>query len=260
VVGIIMLFVLRESQTVSRGIRLRKTGAVQDPRNKVKLIDVIKYKNVLLSTINSIPIMAWLWIYTGFASLFLTSVHKLDMQWVGIIMSASGFGGFLGEFMMGAISDNIGRKKALIISAFLCACSGVSIALLPLGSSVALFSVLFFLWGMFGAGMYPMYLGTLPAESVPAEIAGTAIGIPTAVGEVLGAALMPTIAGVLADSFSLFAPMWMAAVAGVFVCIISIFYVETAPKCLDRMKTRPGLEDHLLRPFRHTKQATAPTK
>jgi MFS family permease len=106
------------------------------------------------------------------------------------------------------------------------------------------------MYGFFGAGMYPMYLGTLPAESVPPQIAGTAVGIPVAIGETLGAALMPTIAGVLADKFSPFTPMWMAACTGVFIGIISFFYIETAPRCVARMKHKPTREDHLLKAFR----------
>jgi len=257
IVGLILAFVMRESSTVAEGIRMRIAGrnaGGTNERKKVRLVEVLKYKNVLLSTVNSVPVMAWLWIYTGFTSLFLTTVHHLDMQSVGLIVAASGIGGFLGEFAMGALSDSLGRKKTLIISAFLCSAFGISVAMMPVGISVPAFSALFFLWGFFGAGMYPMYLGTLPAEAVPPEIAGTAISIPTAVGEILGAALMPTIAGLIADRFTLFAPMWMAAITGLFICVVSIFYVETAPKCIARMKCKPAHEDHLLRPFRPAKE------
>jgi ACS family hexuronate transporter-like MFS transporter len=95
-----------------------------------------------------------------------------------------------------------------------------------------------------------MYLGTLPAESVPPAIAGVAVAIPVALGETLGAALMPTIAGYLSDRISLFAPMWMAALAGIFIAIISFFYVETAPRSVAKMKIKPTLNDHLLKAFR----------
>jgi MFS family permease len=255
VVGIVLAFVVRESATVTEGIRMRKAGRDSVKHDKqVRLADVLKYKNVLLSTINSVPVMAWLWIYTGFTSLFLTDVHKLDLSSVGVIMSASGIGGFIGEFALGAVSDTVGRKKSLIAAALLCSVFGVSVALMPVGTSVMAFSALFFMWGFFGAGMYPMYLGTLPAEAVPPEVAGTAIAVPAAVGEVLGAALMPTLAGLLADRFSLFAPMWMAALAGLFICVVSTAYVETAPACIAKMKQKPGSEDHLLRRFRPVKQ------
>jgi MFS family permease len=129
--------------------------------------------------------------------------------------------------------------------------------MMPVGTSVTTFGTFFFLYGLFGAGMYPMYLGTLPAESVPPQIAGTAVGIPVAIGETLGAALMPTIAGILADAFSLFAPMWMAALTGLFIAIVSTFYVETAPRAVAKMKHKPTKDDHLLKPFRQNAQMAA---
>ena len=252
-IGIVLLFAMREAPSVVETIRKRKAGKAIDsgnPADKVRLRDALKYKNVLLSSINSIPVMGWLYVYTTFSSLFLTEVHHFDIVSVGIIISGSGLGGFLGEFIMGSISDIIGRKKALIISAFLCAAFGITVAMMPVGTSAYIFGTVFFLFGLFGAGMYPMYLGTLPSESVPPAIAGTAIAIPVALGETLGAALMPTIAGILSDHLSPFAPMWMAALAGVFIGIVSFFYIETAPRVVAKMEHKPTREDHLIKAFR----------
>ncbi len=251
-IGIIIFFVMHESPAVLEGIRRRKMGE-KTPSGKSeqpRLRDALKYKNVILSSINSIPVMGWLYVYTSFSSSFLTDVHKFNMMSVGLIISASGLGGFLGEFILGTISDFIGRKKALIASALLCAIFGLLVANLPVGTAPMLFGIVFFLFGLFGAGMYPMYLGTLPAECVPPAIAGVAIAIPVALGETLGAALMPTVAGYLSDRISLFAPMWMAALAGIFIAIVSFFYVETAPRTVAKMKRKPTTNDHLLKAFR----------
>ena len=62
---------------------------------------------------------------------------------------------------------------------------------------------------------------------------------------------MPTLAGKLTDMFNLFAPIYMAALAGIFIAFISLFYVETAPKCVARMKRKPTQNDHLLKAFRN---------
>ena len=247
IVGVLIFFVMKESPSVAEAIRRRKSGEViKDAKEKVRMRDAIKYKNVLLSAINSVPIMGWLYVYTAFAASFLTDVHKFGILDIGYIIAASGLGGFLGEFIMGAISDSIGRKKALIISALLCTAFGIPVAILPVGTSPLVFGAFFFMFGLFGAGMYPMYVGTLPSESVPPQIAGMAVAIPTATGETLGAALMPTIAGILSDHINLYAPMWMAALAGIIVAIVSVFYIETAPRVVEKMKVKPTQEDHLL--------------
>lgn len=253
ILALIAAFFMREPKSVAEGIKARKAGekrVVYDRGHKVKLSDVLKYKNVIVSTVNSVPVMAWLWIYSGFSALFLTKVHNLTMDAIGLIMAASGLGGFVGMVMMGRLSDGIGRKAAIILSGLLCCLSGLGIIAMPVGGSILLFCVLFFLWGMFGGASFPLYLGTLPTEAVPPEFAGTAVGVPTAVGEIIGAAIMPTIAGALADMFDLYAPMWMAAIAGLVIMVVSLGYVETAPRKVARMKVKPTRDDHLLKPFR----------
>jgi MFS family permease len=253
IVGILIFLFMRETPSVAETIRKRKAGQQMEKTKQAdqgSIREAFKYKNVLLSSINSIPVMGWLYIFTAFSSSFLLKVHKFNMLEIGLIISASGLGGFIGEFTMGAVSDIIGRKKALIIDALLCSSFGIAVALSPIGTSPLIFGTFFFFFGLFGGGMYPMYLSTLPAESVPPRISGTAVAIPTAIGETLGAALMPSIAGFLSDHISKFAPMWMAALAGIFIAIISIFYVETAPRSVAKMQHKPTENDHLRKRYR----------
>jgi MFS family permease len=261
ILAIIAAFFMHEPASVAEGIKMRKAGqkrVVVQEGHKVKITDVLKYKNVIISTINSIPVMAWLWIYSGFSALFLAKVHGMNMEGIGLAMGASGIGGFIGMIMMGRLSDGIGRKAAIIISGLLCCLAGLAIIAMPVGTKLGAFAILFFFWGMFGGAFFPLYVGTLAPEAVPPEFAGTAVGVPTAVGEIIGAAIMPTIAGALADAFSLYAPMWMAAIAGLLIMVISTAYVETAPRKVARMKKKPTRDDHLLPPFRGKQPTTAP--
>jgi MFS family permease len=257
-VGILLMLVMHEPPAVAEAIRKRKAGekiTTSGEADRGSVREALRYKNVLISSLNSIPVMGWLYIFTTFSSSFLVEVHKFSMMHVGLIISASGLGGFLGQYAMGSISDIIGRKKALIIDALLCSAFGSIVAMAPIGTSPLVFGTLFFFFGLFGGGMYPMYLSTLPAESVPPRISGTAVAIPTAIGETLGSALMPSIAGKLTDMFNLFAPMWMAALSGIIIAIISIFYIETAPRCVAKMKHKPTQNDHLLKAFRKNEQS-----
>jgi MFS family permease len=256
-VGILLAIVMHEPPSIAEAIRRRKEGKQAEKTgeaDKGSIREAFKYKNVLLSSINSIPVMGWLYIFNAFSAIFLNEVHGFSIFQIGIIISTAGLGGFIGEFTMGSISDVIGRKKALIIDALLCSAFGIALALSPLGTSPIVFGALFFFFGLFGGGMYPMYLSTLPAESVPPRISGTAVAIPTAIGETLGAALMPSIAGFLSVHISKYAPMWMAALAGIFIAIISIFYVETAPRCVAKMAHKPTQDDHLRKPYRSKQQ------
>ncbi len=138
IIGIILYFVMRETPSITEAIRARKAGQKLEnkkPVEKEKVFDALKYKNVIISSINSIPVMGWLYIYTVFSAIFLSEVHEFGLATVTFIIAASGVGGFLGEFIMGTVSDVIGRKKALILSAFLTAGFGMAVALMPVGTS-----------------------------------------------------------------------------------------------------------------------------
>ena len=172
------------------------------------------------------------------------------MGQMGAIMGAAGVGTFLGNLITGAVSDGLGRKTTLILTGLFCFLTGLAIVLMPVGTSPVVFGVLFFIWGGFGGGHWPLYLGTLPVEAVPHRVAGTAIGVPTAVGEIIGAGVMPAVAGALADAFDLYAPMWMACIAALVAMALAFLYVETAPRAVARMKNKPTKEDHIFKPFR----------
>lgn len=253
ITGIICALVMHEPASVAEGIKARRAGQkriVYQEGYKVKVSDVLKYKNVIVSALNSIPVMAWLWVYSGFTALFLTKIHGMGMSGIGLVMSASGLGGFIGMTGVGRLSDRIGRKPSIILAGLLSLITGLAIVATPVGTSVAGFAILYFFWGMFGGAALPIYLGLMPSESVPPAFAGTAVAVPTTVGEIIGASIMPTIGGVLADKFGLYAPMLMASVTGLVVILVSMMYVETAPRKVALMKIKPTHDDHLLRPFR----------
>ncbi len=164
---------MHEAPSIAESLRMRKSGqkkVIYHQGQKMRLIDVLKFKNVTVSTANSIPVMVVLWVYTGFSALFLFKVHQFSMGQVGIALAASGAGGCLGVLSMGGLSDHIGRKTAMIIAGLLCAAAGAAVALLPVGTPLAFFSRLSSS-GVFGIGTFPLYLGTLPTECVPPECA-----------------------------------------------------------------------------------------
>ncbi|WP_240160526.1 hypothetical protein [Pseudomonas bharatica] len=61
---------------------------------------------------------------------------------------------------------------------------------------------------------------------------GSAVGIPTCVGEMLGGVLMPIVAGGLADAFGLQYPMMIVGIAFAAIAIVSFAFIETAPRAM----------------------------
>ncbi len=74
-----------------------------------------------------------------------------------------------------------------------------------------------------------------------------------AIQRIVIAIIMPAIQ---ADRFSLYVPMWMAAISGLVIMVVSVFSVETAPKKVAKMIRKPTRDDHLLKPFRGKQPVT----
>jgi sugar phosphate permease len=85
-----------------------------------------------------------------------------------------------------------------------------------------------------GQGIAALVLVLIPAESVSARFAGTAIGLTTLVGEIFGGTLAPAISGAIADRHGLTAPLWIAAAGAIVVFVAAMFMKETAPGKLVR--------------------------
>ena len=109
------------------------------------------------------------------------------------------------------LSDQIGRKPVALPSLFLIGLSiwGFTLA----GSNTPLLMVMVGVAGFIMGGVPPVALSALTTEGVPRHLVATAASIPITIAEVLGAALMPVLAGRLSDLYSIKAALLMAAAA-----------------------------------------------
>lgn len=235
---------MREPASVAANIKRRQeTGkrTLMHEGKEVHLWDVLKYRNILLSTLISISSMGYLFVLFTFVPVFFGKVHGLNPVQTGWVMCGGGFIVFIGQNVMPRISDHIGRKPALLLLFALGALGGILFAIAPPGTSMPLLALYF---ALFCAGLasYPLFLALVPIESVPFTIAATAVAVPQGVGEVLGATLLPALAGFIAQTHGLTGAMWMVVCALGFSFVCSLFLVETAPKIVAKKAAfRPGV-------------------
>ncbi len=138
------------------------------------VLQMLKVRNVIVCSACSIFLVAWL--ITGFAfiPLVLGEFRKIDRPTVGLVMGALGFCAFLGGLLMPGLSDRIGRKPVLIFGSFI----GVLTPLAAVyfhGPIVIL--ALLMLIGWITNGIFPMFMGTIPGESLPRANIATGMGI-----------------------------------------------------------------------------------
>ncbi len=215
-------------------IRKQSTGAASAPREeKVKgsLNAVIKEPNVILCAILSVLLVSYLVVCWTFMPLYLTQVRHFDPKTMGWLMGTLGISATIGAFVISGLSDFIGRRPLMIAMPLL----GV---LLPLGAMYyegppTVLAAFFFVgWGL--NGIFPLFMATVPSESVDRKHMATALGLCMGLGEFVGGAASPFVAGYFADLKGLQAPLWIMVGLTIVSGIIAFGLRETAPQVLQR--------------------------
>ncbi len=88
--------------------------------------------------------------------------------------------------------------------------------------------------GWMGMGIFPLFMGVIPAETLGAARAATAMGLVVGIGELSGGVLGPILAGQLADNYSLDVAMWLQAGLALAGGLTALLLTETNPRVLAR--------------------------
>jgi predicted MFS family arabinose efflux permease len=202
------------------------------------LLDTLTDRNVIACAVMSVLLVAYLVITWAFMPLVLVQYRHIDDRTAAGIMAVLGVSSFLASFAVTAASDFIGRKPVMVVMPLI----GVIMPLAALyytGSPFVLGAIFFVGW-LFN-GIFPMFMATVPTESVdPAQVA-TAMGIVMGLGEVLGGVFGPSLAGSLSDAYGLAAPCWLLAALAVGGTLAALFLRETAPRVLARQRALQGV-------------------
>lgn len=190
---------------------------------------LLRYRNMLLCCVAAAGFMTWLFVMSVFAPLYITEVSGRSATLAGLVLGASGLGGFLWGWIFPWISDRAGRRPTLIFVALLSATAPLTFQVPFLVSHPWLLAAAGFLANG-GQGIAALVLVLVPTESVPPKVAATAIGLATLVGEIFGGALAPAVAGAAANKYGLGAPLWIASAGAILVLAASCFIKETAPQ------------------------------
>jgi MFS transporter, ACS family, hexuronate transporter len=196
-----------------------------------RLREIFAHRNILLCACISVLLVSYLVVCWTFAPLFLTKVRGFTPAQMGWLMGTLGISATLGSFVVSGISDRIGRRPVIIFTCFL----GI---ILPAGAlfyqgSIWILAVCFFFgWAVNGA--FPLFMATVPSESVSANHMTTAMAIIMGSGEVFGGVLAPFAAGRAADEVGLSAPMWILMGLCIAAGILALALRETAPACRSR--------------------------
>jgi hypothetical protein len=89
-------------------------------------------------------------------------------------------------------------------------------------------------------GIFPLFMATVPSESVPPYMTATVFGLAMGVCEITGGAGGPAVAGWFADLYGLEAPLWIMAGLTVVGGLFAFGLRESAPRVLARRAPQPA--------------------
>lgn len=228
VTALLMLWLVREPVASAPAPRTQAGSARSE-----SLREVLADRNVILCALLGVLLVSYLVVCWAFMPLFLTRVRQYDPATMGWIMGTLGISATIASSAIPALSDRIGRRPVMIVMPILAVI--LPLAALYYTGSIWLLAALFMVgWAV--TGIFPLFMATIPAESVSALHISTALGICMGTGEVLGGVLSPFAAGYAADRVGLQAPIWIMLGLAAVSCVLALGLRETAPRALVRVE------------------------
>jgi MFS transporter, ACS family, hexuronate transporter len=203
----------------------QSASTIQAP--PVSLGQAFADRNIQICAVVSVLLVSYLVLCWTFMPLFLIQERGFDANTTKWLMATLGISAAIGSFAVTALSDYIGRRPTII---------GFSIlgVVLPLGamfftgSSWILAAVFFVGWGL--NGVFPLFMATIPSESVDPRLTASLTGVVMGIGEVLGGVFSPFVAGALSDAYGRHSVLWLMLGLTIAAAIVGCGLRETAPR------------------------------
>jgi predicted MFS family arabinose efflux permease len=193
---------------------------------RMSMGQALAQRNILLCVLISIVMVSHLVICFAFMPLFLAQVRGFDGSTLSVLLGTLGVSAAIAGFVAPGISDFVGRKPTMIVLPLF----GV---ILPLGALFyagpvwSLAAIFFAGWTVIGT--FPLFMATIPSETVDPRLTATALGLIMGAGEGVGGVISPALAGYAADVFGLRAPLWIMFVLPIVASLLALGLQETAP-------------------------------
>ncbi|WP_249673924.1 MFS transporter [Pseudomonas abieticivorans] len=206
-------------------------------RTTTSLLDLLRYRNVWLSMVIACFYVAWMVLGWAFMPVYYLNERHFSSTDMGILMSVLGASATLCSFIVPALSDRWGRRSVVVVFSLIGALTPLA-ALYFQGPFWALCGLLFVTWS--ASGVAPIFMATIPSETVPTHCIAACVGLVMGMGEVVGGVLSPVIGGWLADAHGLSAPLLLQAACAGVVALLGLGLHETAPLRVGRATALAG--------------------
>ncbi len=207
--GLLAWFYIKPSTAESKGEKNDST---------LNISELLQYNNIRWGIPAACCVFGWWFATLPFISKYFVETQGMSADEMGKTMGLLGVSGLISSIIVPALSDKIGRKTVLL--------GAISIGILYpfavyfLNGSGLQLPAMFFTYFMMGT--IPIVAAVIPSATVPDHLKAKAIGLVTAIGELVGGVLIPALAGILSDSTDPSAFLWVSASLGV----LGVFFVS----------------------------------
>ncbi len=207
--GLLAWFYIKPSTAESKGEKNDST---------LNISELLQYNNIRWGIPAACCVFGWWFATLPFISKYFVETQGMSADEMGKTMGLLGVSGLISSIIVPALSDKIGRKTVLL--------GAISIGILYpfavyfLNGSGLQLPAMFFTYFMMGT--IPIVAAVIPSATVPDHLKAKAIGLVTAIGELVGGVLIPALAGILSDSIDPSAFLWVSASLGV----LGVFFVS----------------------------------
>jgi len=203
----------------------------ENAADNMSIPDALRIRNIWIVVVVGVLMVAHFVITWAFMPIFLAQEKGLDESTMSWIMGTLGVAAALYAFLISGLSDRIGRRPVMVALPFLSLIGPLG-ALSWNGSALVLSAIFFVGWAV--NGIFPIFMATIPSETVDARHHATVLGLAMGSCEILGGVFGPPLAGALNDSFGPSTFLWMLMILALASGFFSLFLRETAPAVLAR--------------------------
>lgn len=173
----------------------------QDSKETNFFRQALGHRNIVFATLSMVCFLTCLLVTAAFMPNYLTDYIGLDMESMSIVLSFLGLGGLVGMIGIPALSDFFGRKNVMVFALMI---ELIFLVILAQGTKdIGMLSLCLFVISCMNSGVVAVIIGPLISETVPISIAATATGLVVGLGEIVGGAIAPAVAGAIAERFGI---------------------------------------------------------
>ncbi len=210
-----------------RTVREPPTIGASPHEHRAPLSEILKHRNVPLDMLALLCAMSGIFSLSAMVPSYLVDFLKLGTAQMGFVTAAIGLGGFLGQLVLPAASDLIGRRPVAVAGFVL---GTVFVYAFSRCETVPALFALLFAACFCSFGLLGLLTGAIAAEAAPKGLVSSTTGLIVACGEIFGGGIAPVLAGAVAQHFGIQHTLTMAIVGLALGIVVCLFLRETAPR------------------------------